>query len=192
MYLYISRIRMYNTTMIEKQKVKEKPFDGMKIYFSGSIKGAPELDPDFAWKIVQYLGNNGANVLSEHVAARSREEMDEIFVRRAGEHILNIYENDEPWWDIRKMDNRWVDEATHMIALVNAPSLGVGMELERAIHKPERGLNATPILALIHKDVLQSLSYMVRGITQEEVSFRLRTYSSFEDVVREIEEFLLL
>ena len=46
------------------------PFTGKKVYYSGSISGVPEPDPEFAWKLVRYMIDNGADVLSERVAAR--------------------------------------------------------------------------------------------------------------------------
>lgn len=37
----------------------ELPYKDMQIYYSGSIHGAPELDPDFAWKLVQFIALGG-------------------------------------------------------------------------------------------------------------------------------------
>lgn len=177
--------------MSERITIPERPFEGKKVYFSGSIKGATEADPHFAWHLVQYMGQKGANVLSEHVAARTREEMDEIRAARTGQIIEEMLAQPEPWFDIRRQDNEWVDQATHVVALVNAPSLGVGMEIERAILKPERGLPLTPILALMHEDLLGRLSYMVRGITPEEADFHLKLYSTLPEAQKHIDNFLL-
>lgn len=177
--------------MNERGRNPERPFEGTKVYFSGSIKGAPEADPHFAWHLVQYMGQKGADVLSEHVAGRSQAEMDAIRAVRTGQIIQEMLEKPVPWIDIRRQDNIWVDEATHMVALVNAPSLGVGMELERTILKPSRGLNLTPILALMHEDLLGQLSYMVRGITPEEAAFHLRTYRDLEEAQSHIDGFLM-
>jgi hypothetical protein len=169
----------------------EKPFTGLKVYYSGSIKGAPEAEPDFPWHLVQYMGQGGADVLSEHVAARNQHEMDEIRAKRWGMEIQDMLAQPEPWFGIRKKDTEWVDEATHFVALVNAPSHGVGMEIERALLKPERGLNETPILCLVHEQVLDKLSFMVRGVSEEEhLNFNLRTYSNLEEAKAIIHSFL--
>lgn len=176
--------------MAERKTSPERPFEGRKVYFSGSIKGAPEREPHFAWELVRFMGEGGADVLSEHVAARTQQERDFVRAARTGKLLDEMLAEPEPWWDIRRQDNVWVDEATHVVALVNAPSLGVGMEIERAILKPSRGLNETPILALIHAELLESLSYMVRGITSEEAAFQLRTYYDLAEAQAVVTEFL--
>lgn len=171
--------------------MSELLFDGKKVYFSGSIKGAPEPDPHFAWKLVQYIGERGADVLSEHVVARSQAEMDQIRALRSGLEMQEMLADPEPWFRVSDQDNIWVDEATHMVALVNAPSHGVGMEIGRAILKPERGLNRTPVLALIHRNLLDSLSYMIRGISPEKAAFQLRTYQDLAEAQAHTHDFLL-
>ena len=168
-----------------------KPFERSKVYYSGSIKGTPEPDPEFAWKLVQYMAQNGADVLSEHVAGRNQQEMDEIRARRIGMTIQQLKNNSEPWIGIRRQDLEWVNEATHVVALVNAPSLGVGMEIQRAIDKPKLGMNKTPILCLVQESVLPKLSYMVRGVVPEESSlFQLQTYQNLEQAQQHIFDFL--
>ncbi len=170
---------------------RERPFEGKKVYYSGSIKGAPEREPDFAWELVQFMAEGGADVLSEHVAARTPEEMESIRARRVGEAIQSISGNPKPWFGIRKQDIDWVEEATHVVALVNAPSHGVGMEIERAILKPRLGLNKTPILCLIHEELADKLSFMVRGISSEECEdYFLRTYGDLAGAKSVVKDFL--
>ncbi len=170
-----------------------KPFEGLKVYYSGSIKGTPELDPQFPWKLVQYMSENGADVLSEHVAARSQLEMDEIRARRIGISIQEYNEDPHPWVAVRRQDIAWVDQATHLVALVNAPSLGVGMEIQRALDKPKMGLNKTLILCLIQEEIAPRLSFMVRGITSEESpEFQLQTYQNLQQAQSHIFDFLSL
>lgn len=187
----------YNAAMIENKDKNisienEKPFIGMKIYYSGSIKGVPETDPDFAWNLVQFMKSGGANVLSEHVAARNQHEMDEVRAKNVGMDITEMLSLPDPWIFVRKKDIKWVDEATHVVALVNSPSHGVGMEIERAILKPERGLNETPILCLVHEQLINKISFMLRGVSKEECpKFSLRTYSSMEEAKNIINDFLI-
>jgi len=184
-----------NNQYPDSPETKEKPFKGMKIYFSGSIKGAQEPDPEFAWKLVQYMVQGGANVLSEHVAARNKEEMEEIRAKKMGMSVKQfldmpreIYIRDV----VRKTDTEWVDEASHLVALVNAPSHGVGMEIERAILKPERGLPLTPILCLVREDLLSNLSGMVKGVSWENDKALLfvETYKTLQDANFTLHKFL--
>ncbi|MGI5840902.1 MAG: hypothetical protein ACOX6N_01700 [Patescibacteria group bacterium] len=162
-------------------------FSGFKIYYSGSIKGSPEPDSELPWKLVRYMMDNGADVLSEHVAARSREEMEEIRTRRTALGRLGS----QPWFSVRRQDILWVDQATHLVALVNSPSIGVGMEIQRALDKPKFGLNQTPVLCLIGEGRLPDLSYMVRGISQDESpSFQLKTYGDVKQACQHIFSFL--
>jgi hypothetical protein len=169
----------------------EKPFEGLRVYYSGTIKGSPEPDLELPWKLVCFMADGGADVLSEHVAARTPAEMDEIRARRIGRTIQQLYQEPEPWIGIRRQDLQWVDEADCMVALVNAPSLGVGTEIQRAIDKPEMGMNQTPILSLVRSDVLPRLSFMVRGVTPEENSgSELKVYSTIEEAKQYIFDFL--
>ncbi len=177
--------------LITTKNQNNVPFYGRLVYFSGSIKGAPESDPEFAWKLVQYMGINGADVLSEHVAARNQEEMDQIRARRTGQEIQEMLAQQEPWFGIRKKDTEWVDQASHVVALVNAASHGVGMEIERAILKPRMGLNVTPILCLVHEQVLDRLSYMIKGVSKEECPvFYLNTYTDIKNAQSIVYSFL--
>lgn len=169
----------------------EKPFKGLKVYYSGPIKGAPEVESDFPWNLVQYIASKGADVLSEHVASRSASEMIEIRARRIGVETKKLLSHPEPWFDIRKQDMAWVDEATHFIALVNTPSHGVGMEIERALLKPERGLPETPILCLVHESLINNLSFMIRGVSNEESDkFFVKKYHDLDDAKNIIYDFL--
>lgn len=81
-----------------------KPFAGLKIYYSGSINGTPEPDPELAWKLVQYMIQNGADVLSEHVAGRSQQEKDEIRAKRTGKTVDELTQDASPWFEVRRQD----------------------------------------------------------------------------------------
>lgn len=175
---------------------KEKPFSGTKIYYSGSIKGIKEVDPDFPWQLVQFMITKGADVLSEHVAARTLGEMNYIRARKAGislSELLRMRESGQ--WNkfIRGKDLEWVHEATHFIALVNGPSHGVGMEIQEALRKPQLGFNLTPILCLVHEGTMGSLSGMIKGISPEvdgQIEFYLRIYKNLDEAKIIVDEFL--
>jgi len=36
----------------EAKKSPERPFEGKKVYFSNSIKGVPDIDPEFGHNLV--------------------------------------------------------------------------------------------------------------------------------------------
>lgn len=172
----------------EKRKSKVKPFQGARVYYSGSIRGVPNPEPDFAYNLVRYMIDGGAEVLSEHVGARTRQEMDEVFLRRTG---VDRNKLNEPWYTVRKLDMQWVDEATHLIAILNGPSHRVGMEIERALLRPKIGLKPMPILCLIQESLIDGLSWMVRGISSDECPrFELAPYTDLEDAKRKITDFL--
>lgn len=171
-----------NNKVIEEKKIK--------VYYSGSIKGVPEADPDFPQKLVKFIENCGAEVLSEHVAFSNKEKSNEIFFQKTGINLDKISPNLLPEI-IRKQDINWVDEAEVMIALVNSPSLGVGVEIQRALDKEKLGMRKTPILCLIRDDLKDKLSFMISGINLEETDvFYLRSYKDLEEAQKHIFDFL--
>lgn len=162
----------------------------MKVYYSGSIKGMPESDPEFPQKLVEFIEKCGAEVLSEHVAFSNKEKSNEVFFQKTGIDINKISKGLLPEI-IRKQDINWVDEAEVMIALVNSPSLGVGIEIQRALDKEKLGMRKTPILCLIREDLKDKLSFMVSGISLKETDvFYLRSYKDLEEAQKHIFDFL--
>ncbi len=162
-----------------------KKFNGKKIYYSSSIQGVSNTDPNLGYKIISFLKKNGAKVLDEHVGARNHTEKVETLKRIAG---FDMEKDTEAMYKVRKFDTDMVDKATNLIAIVNGPSHGVGMEIERALLKHQRGLNKTPVLCLVHKNYLNSLTWMVRGIDEEH--FNLGVYESLKDIQKLISDFL--
>jgi hypothetical protein len=173
--------------MMKNWKMK-KPFKGRKVYFSNSITGMPDIDGNFGWELVNFMKENGAEVLSDFVGARSKEEHIKMFAQKTG---FDRYKEKNWWFKVREIDTGLVDEATHLVAVVNGPSFGVGMELERAILRPERSLPEAKILCLVEKGRLKGLSAMVRGVSSEESKdFRLQVYKDIEEAKDKIMTFL--
>lgn len=165
-----------------KRAGEKLPFAGKKVYFSSSIVGVI-VNAEIGSQLIKAMQVRGATVTSEHVGIKNRKEMFEVLSKNAGEEI-----QEGDWQAVRRTDTKWVDEATHVIAIVDGPSHGVGMELERALLKPERGLPVTPILALIQEGNLPRLTSMIRGITDPQ--FKLATYRDISDAKRKVIRFL--
>jgi hypothetical protein len=166
-------------------------FEGRRVYYSGSIRGAV-VDPMIGYELVTHMLRNGAEVPSAHVAARNKEEMQNVFYQMSGEGF------DEDGNDIRTPEmayrvdmKRWVDSATHIVAVVDGPSHGVGMEIMRALLKPELGRNYTPVLCLVSEDNLSKISWMITGAHDEfGDAIQVRTYKDTADAQRIVTEFL--
>lgn len=181
----------------ETKQTPEMPFKGIRVYFSGSIGGINETDYEFPEKLTAYMQENGAVILDPQVAISSKEKPREFLEAMLGVHGLSI----EQWNTltpqekdarIYEKDISLVNEASHVIALLNGVSFGMGMELQRALDKPKLGMNPTPILGLVHKDNYSQLSKMVRGAAQKYPNFHLQTYRSSADAKQAVFTFLSL
>ena len=159
-----------------------------KIYFSGSIKGILNTDPNFSWDLVQYMKSLDFNVLSEHVAGRDKEERDELFLKNTGVDINKV----EDWAAVAyEWDMKWVDECNYLVSVVDGPSHGVGMEIMRALLKKERGLNETKILCLVHEDRFDKLPGMIKGVPRDQYpNFDVQTYVDIESAKKTVDKFL--
>lgn len=161
-----------------------KPFERLKVYYSGSINGATEPDPDFSRKLVEYIVDGGGNVLSEHVSIRDPQQKDETFLKKSGIDIRHV-SLEEKRVIVRHQDLKWIDESDKVVVLANAPSHGVGIEIHESIIKEK------PVLCLIREDLFPKLSFMISGITPEEApKFQLRTYHDLEQAKQHIFDFL--
>lgn len=110
-------------SMSVRRKKREKPFDGMRVYFSNSISGEMGETEDIGREVVEFLSEKGADVLSENVAYLKPEDGEPIFERRTGIDLTQITEPTERARIIRKVDMGWVEVATHLVAVVNGSQL---------------------------------------------------------------------
>ena len=172
------------------RKAKKKPFQGKKVYFSAPIRGVRENMPNLARDLVKFMKKVGADVLSEFVVANLGKTMDQAFSRKSG---VSLLKSKEPWIIARQIDFQWVDEADYLVAEVTSPSLGVGMEIQRAKDKEALGFNHTKILCLCRQEVMdkEKLSWMIKGVTSEEhKNFYLVGYKTLPGAKRVITRFL--
>jgi hypothetical protein len=166
----------------------EKPFAQCKVYFSNSIQGVLNQDPEFGWNIVQYLSLNGAQVLDKHVGGRNEEERNAIFKEELG---FDYNEKENPKASLEQADIGLVDGATHIIAFINGPSHGVGNEIQRAIDRYEFKDEDVQILCLVSSERADKLSWMISGKEAPKYPiFHLKTYKDIEEAKTHIFEFL--
>lgn len=138
-------------------------FDGCKVYYSGSMQGAPEPKLDLGVRIVNFIIENGGIVLSEHVPIADVAVRDRLFFKNSG---IDCSQPDACFL-VHDKDLEWVAQATHMVVLANASgSYGVGIEIQYASMKPLIGLNETPILVLRERSIMAGLSWMLTGKRQ--------------------------
>ncbi|MCX6642361.1 MAG: nucleoside 2-deoxyribosyltransferase [Candidatus Bathyarchaeota archaeon] len=133
----------------------------MKIYFCGSIRGAP-ADKELYRHLIDHLHNHG-EVLTEHSFFRTLNE----------EHRV------EDRW-IWETDTGWLRESDAVIAEITAPSHGVGYEigLAESLRKP--------ILCLYRTQMGRRASAMLTGNMNVEVY----EYGTREDACKIIDEWL--
>ena len=168
----------------------EKAFAGKDVYFSNSMQGVLNQEKDFGWNIIQYLLENGANVLDQHVGGRDQGERDRLFFVDNG---FELDRGDRPWVAVEQADVKLVDKASHVIAFVDGASHGVGSEIQRAIDLYEFEIDKKEILCLIREDYLKGLSWMIRGKASPKYpNFHLETYKDLEDVKVKIFNFLTM
>ena len=130
----------------------------MNIYFSGAIAGGRQKQKLYK-DLITYCKQFGF-VFNECVGKKN------INVHKS----MNVYD--------RNMD--WVDECDLFIAEVTVPSLGVGMEIERAISKK------IPVLCLFDMNEPRETSRMITNCKH----ISLIGYSTPENAKKVIDEFL--
>ncbi|EKD67520.1 MAG: hypothetical protein ACD_48C00362G0003 [uncultured bacterium] len=153
------------------------------VYFSGSVLGKLNQPQQLAIVLVNHIRSKGVEVLD--VYAASRKYYDE------SEEIQKAKHQSEPWFTVETVDINDIDRSTHLIALVNGPSHGVGMEIQRAVDNVEMGKSRIKILCLVQERRLKEISWMIRGKQKKEYpNFSLKTYKNLEDAKKIVDSFL--
>ncbi len=156
-----------------------------KIYFSCSISGTRVATEDFQMLLVEHMKEMGFKVLSEHVAIFDKIQRFKILSKNSK---VDIPKREGFEKEIRDIDTKWVDQADYIVAIVDGPSLGVGMEVERALLRSQRGLVQAPILCLVHENNYLNLSAMIKGI--QDPCFYLKTYKDTTEASNHLSNFL--
>lgn len=135
------------------------------IYFAGSISGGRGDRALYGEMIVQ-LQTYG-RVLTEHIADES--------LTQHGEDLGDV--------EIHDRDLDWLRSASHVVAEVTTPSLGVGYEIGRAVELK------IPVLCLFRSDNerARKVSAMIAGCGE----VRMREYKEITDLPRIFHEFFL-
>ncbi len=146
----------------------------MKIYFAGSIRGAP-ANKDTYFAIIQHLKTKG-EVLTEHVADKS--------ITPEGEKGLSEKE-------IHDRDMNWLDQAEVIVEEGTALSWGAGYELgrmtERNAGRPE--VFRKPILSLYKPETLARENRMLSAMKLGCQGIKVVPYSTLDDAKRVIDAF---
>lgn len=119
----------------------------MKVYFSGAISGGRGRQPLYQ-KIVSFLKNLGAEVLSEHVAHA------QVLHNESSLSARGIYER----------DMHLIDLCDGLIAEVSTPSLGVGYEIATAVQRQK------PVLCLCEEGIF--LTRILTGNSEPNLTCR--------------------
>ena len=133
----------------------------MNIFLSASIRGGRDMLSTYI-EMCKYLGENGHDVLSWHVADLKLEKTESLLTEQ------EIY--------IRDME--FLEKSHCVIAEVSTPSIGVGYEISSALQK------MLPVLCLYTPQT--NVSAMILGdkrITSKE-------YGSMDAMKEEIDNFL--
>lgn len=133
------------------------------IYFGGSISGGRD-DRLLYVEIIRVLRSYG-RVLTEHIADES--------LTKHGEDLADT--------EIHDRDMDWLRAASHVVAEVTTPSLGVGYEIGRAVELK------IPVLCLFRPRKDKRLSAMIAGCPD----LQMREYANIADLPRLFDEFFL-
>lgn len=178
----------------EKYEIKVDKSTLPKIFYistsiaNGVIKNIPI-------KIAEWIEEAGGIVNDKHVIYAGHDEYlrQKYMTKFAKKYydldfsVLNQAQINE---FIYKVDTLLVDQATHIVALLDKPSSGVAMEIEHALSREARGLPRAQILGLVHKDNYAGVSGMLKGAAEVYKNFEIRVYESLGDIERLVKNFL--
>ncbi len=149
----------------------------MKIYFSvEEINASNKESAEELKKLMKFLQDNGHLVFRAPFAFSNDPE---LFLQKE----LGL--NRKPTFaEQRTAHMKWIDDADIMLADVSTPSEGRSMALQRAVDKPERGLQYTPIILIKAKKFERNFGRLVKGLI-EGGKVVYYEYENINDVIKE-------
>ncbi len=143
-----------------------------KVYFAGAIKGDRSAAAIFK-DIIEHIQSLDAKVLTEHFKLENPNTFLAEFIGK--EHADLLPE------DIEKQDTAWINECTHLVAEVSAPSTGTGREIEYARSKHLYGYPEAKILCLYREG--SRASAMITGMTADRYpTVTVKVYKDLADL----------
>jgi hypothetical protein len=153
----------------------------IKVYFAAAITGDRSRAPIFK-EVIEYMQKLGAQVLTEHFALENPNLFLATFLKKDYKDLTAE--------DIEKQDTAWIDEATHVVAEISAPSTGTGREVEYARSKHLYGKTKAQILCLYQTD--SKATKMIMGMTPERYpNVKVFAYKDLEDIKKVLKDFLI-
>ena len=171
---------------VDKSKLPKVVYISMSIT-NGVIKDLP-------LKIAEWVEEAGGIVNDKHVIYAGHDEtLRQKYMQEYAEKYFKIDARTLKGADfyefIYNIDTFLVDQATHIVALLDKPSSGVAMEIQHALTKPARGLQQTKILGLAHKDNYPKVSEMLKGAAHMYENFEIKIYQTPEDIQKFVKNF---
>src|SRR4030042_6852465 len=137
-----------------------------KVYYGAAIQGVKDFGEraSVSRTLIDAIKSCGYEVVSEHVTARDRKEIDEILEMEMGPVPPRGHADRKS--HIRdKLIEMIEGDLAAAVFEVSVPSLGTGVELAHSYLRPRMGLPEIPVLALYQKDYWPNrLSTMVSGV----------------------------
>lgn len=163
-----------------------------RVFFGAAIQGAidrAERAP-VNKSVIDLIRRSGLDVVSEHTIGLNKEETMMLLEKGLG---TLPHDHSERSRHIRKAMLDLIDgDIVLAVFEVSVPSLGTGIEFDRACTRPDRGLSPIPIVALYQKDYWpHGLSTMISGVNPGEFpSYSLIEYESISDLESQLGAFL--
>lgn len=143
-----------------------------KVYFAGAITGDRSRAGVFK-EIIKHIQSLEKRVLTEHFQLENPNAFLADFIKKNYADLLPE--------DIEKQDTAWINECTHLVAEISAPSTGTGREIEYARSKHFYGHPEAKILCLYENG--SKASAMITGMTVERYpNVVVKGYADLEDI----------
>lgn len=128
------------------------------VYFCAAVSGDSSLRSTVVRPLIEFIRDDlQLPVLSEHIAYDNHRELLAQKIGKKSADEINEF-------DIEKQDIAWLDTATHVIAEITCPSIGVGREIEYARTKHHFDKTKARILCIYNHD--KKVSAMITGMDQ--------------------------